>query len=145
MGMVREILANKGVHVYCIGKNATVLQAACVMNEHRIGALVVMDHDQVAGIFTERDVLQRVVAEQRDPVTTRVEEVMSPDVVCCTPQTTIEEARGAMKNRRLRHLPVIGADGKLHGLISIGDLNAYQEASHEQTLFLLHEYLYGRA
>jgi CBS domain-containing protein len=144
MGMVREILANKGSNVWIIGKDATVLQAARVMNEHRIGALVVMDQDQVVGIFTERDVLQRVVGEQRDPATTRVEEVMSTEVVCCTPQTTIEEARGAMKNRRLRHLPVLGADGMLLGLISIGDLNAYQEASHEQTLFLLNEYLYGR-
>jgi CBS domain-containing protein len=144
MATVRDILANKGGQVWTIGKQAAVQQAANLMNEHKIGALVVLHEEQVEGMFTERDVLRRIVGEYRDPAATRVEEVMTSDVVCCTPETSIDEARSAMKNRRIRHLPVIDADGRLHGLISIGDLNAFQAASQEQTIHLLHEYLYGR-
>jgi CBS domain-containing protein len=89
-------------------------------------------------------VLRRVVGEERAPATTRVEEVMTTEVACCTPQTPVEEARAAMKNRRIRHLPVIDGEACLSGLISIGDLNAYETARHEETIFWLHEYLYGR-
>jgi CBS domain-containing protein len=116
-----------------------------LMNEHRIGALVVVDAERIVGMFTERDVLMRVVAEQRDPASTLVADVMTTNVVCCTPETTLEEARGAMRDRRIRHLPVLGYDGRLIGLISIGDLNAKLQATQEQTLFLLTEYIYGRA
>jgi len=113
------------------------------MREHRIGCLVVFDQDQVAGIFTERDVLHRVVGEQRDPERATVGEVMTEEVVCCTPDTHLSEARAAMKNRRLRHLPVMDG-GRLLGLVSIGDLNAHLVADQEQTIFALHEYMYGR-
>ena len=95
-------------------------------------------------MFTERDVLRRVVGERRDPATTLVAEVMTTDVFCCTPETTLEEARGAMKNRRIRHLPLVDGDRRVMGIVSIGDLNAYHVNSQEKTIHLLHEYLYGR-
>jgi CBS domain-containing protein len=98
----------------------------------------------MAGMFTERDILQRVVGDQRDPARTTVGEVMTQEVVCCTPQTTIEEARLALKERRIRHMPVIDAEGHLLGMISIGDLNAYEAFSLEQTIFLMDEYIHGR-
>jgi CBS domain-containing protein len=144
MAIVREILADKGSQVWTVGKHATVQQAVNLMNEHKIGALVVTDQDQVEGIFTERDVLRRAVGEYRDPARTTVAEVMTVDLVCCRPETALDEARGAMKNRRIRHLPVLDEAGRLQDLISIGDLNAHQSASQEQTIYLLHEYLYGR-
>jgi CBS domain-containing protein len=144
MATVREILARKGAHVFTIGPGATVLEAALLMNEHKIGSLAVIDDGRVVGMFTERDVLQRVVVEQRDSGTTSVGEVMTTEIVCGTPATTIEEARGAMKNRRIRHLPLVDDDRRLLGMISIGDLNAYQTSDHEQTIYLLQEYLYGR-
>jgi CBS domain-containing protein len=144
MGTVREILARKGSQVWSVGKEATVLDAALLMNEHRIGALVVLEDGRVAGMFTERDVLQRIVAEQRDPVRTRVADVMTDEVICGTMETSLEEARGAMKNRRIRHLPLVDGDRRLLGLISIGDLNAHEATSQEQTIHLLQEYLYGR-
>ena len=145
MGTVRDILTRKGSQVFSIGPNASVLDAALLMNEHMVGSLVVIDDDRgVVGMFTERDVLRRVVGEQRDPATTRVAEVMSHEVACATPATTIEEARGAMKNRRIRHLPLVDGDRRLLGLISIGDLNAHEATSQEQTIHLLQEYLYGR-
>jgi CBS domain-containing protein len=143
MAQVREILQRKGPQVWTIGRDASVLQGAMLMNEHKIGALVVLDQGQISGMFTERDVLHRVVAQQRDPAHTTVADVMSAEVLCCSLDTSVDEARGAMRDKRIRHLPVV-ADGLLLGLISIGDLNAYQAAAQEQTIFLLSEYLYGR-
>ena len=144
MATVRDILSKKGCHIWLVGKDATVLQAALLMNEHKIGSLVVMDQDRIAGMFTERDILQRVVGDQRDPARTTVGEVMTQEVVCCAPQTTIEEARLALKERRIRHMPVIDGEGHLLGMISIGDLNAYEAFSLEQTIFLMDEYIHGR-
>jgi CBS domain-containing protein len=144
MTTIRELLRRKGSGVWTIHPSATVLEAALVMNEHRIGALVVEQDQQVIGIFTERDLLRRVVAERLIPKDTPVSEVMTADVVCCAPETDADEARGAMRDRRIRHLPVADDDGRLIGLISIGDLNAQQQAAQEHTLFLLHEYINGR-
>ncbi|HEV3146064.1 MAG TPA: CBS domain-containing protein [Gemmataceae bacterium] len=144
MAQVRELLERKGSHVLTIGPAASVLQAALLMNEHRVGALVVVEGGRVVGMFTERDVLMRVVGERRDPEATRVGEVMTAAVVCCSPETTVDEARGVMRDRRIRHLPVADADGRLLGLISIGDLNAQILAAQEQTVFLLTEYIQGR-
>ena len=141
---VRELLERKGAHVLTIGPAASVLEAAALMNEHRVGALVVVEGSRVVGMFTERDVLMRVVGERRDPDATRVEDVMTAAVVCCSPETTVDEARGVMRDRRIRHLPVADADGRLLGLISIGDLNAQLQATQEQTVFLLTEYIQGR-
>jgi IMP dehydrogenase len=144
MPTVSDLLALKGARVQTVGKDATVLQAAVLMNDHQIGALVVTEQERVAGMFTERDVLRRVVAEQRDPAQARVEQVMTRVVVCCRPQTSVDEARVVMKERRIRHLPVVDDAGRLLGLISLGDINAFDAASQERTIVLLHEYLYGR-
>lgn len=145
MTQVRKLLDQKGHSVWKIDVSATVFEAALEMNRHRIGALVVEHHGQVVGIFTERDLLRRVVAERRNPEETRVDEVMTEDVVCCSPETTAEEARTAMRERRIRHLPVAEDDNRLVGLISIGDLNAELQASQEHTLFLLHQYISGQS
>jgi len=144
MASVQDLLAIKGTHVLSVGTQATVLDGAVLMNEHKIGALVVIDHGRVAGMFTERDVLRRVVGERRDPASTRVEEVMTRDVVCCVPETSIDEASTVMKERRIRHLPVCGPDNELIGMISIGDVNAFHAHSQERTIHHLNEYLYGR-
>ncbi len=144
MTQIRQLLAQKGNSVWKIDVSATVYEAAIEMNRHRCGALVVESDEQVVGIFTERDMLRRVVAECRKPEETRVDEVMTADVVCCSPETTAEEARTAMRERRIRHLPVADEDGRLIGLISIGDLNAELQASQQHTLFLLHQYIHGQ-
>jgi CBS domain-containing protein len=144
MATVKDLLARKGnANIWSVGKEATVLQAAQLMNEHKIGALVVLENDALIGIFTERDVLKRVVVEQRPPATTHVKEVMTTGLACCKLDTPLEEARSAMKNRRIRHLPVIDEEGRMRGLISIGDVNAFDAAEQEHTIFLMNEYLSG--
>ena len=103
----------------------------------------VMDGGRVCGIFTERDILRRLVVARRDPSQTAVRDVMTAEVVCCKPHTTIDEARGVMKNRRLRHLPVLDGGGLLCGMVSIGDLNAYETNDKEMTIHFLQEYISG--
>ena len=143
MATVRDILAVKGTHVLSIGPAATVFDAAVLMNEHKTGSLVVIESGQVRGIFTERDILLKVVGQLRDPSQTRVGEVMTTEVVCCQLHTTVAEARGVMKNRRIRHMPVLDGDGGIGGLVSIGDLNAHEAHDQELTIHLLQEYIYG--
>lgn len=104
----------------------SALDAALLMNEHKNGALVVIDHGKVSGIFTERDLLRRVVGKRMDPTATKVHQVMTMQVICCRPDTGIEEVRLVLNNRRIHHLPVIDQEGRLEGVISIGDLNAWE-------------------
>jgi CBS domain-containing protein len=143
MANVNDILAGKGRHLITVSPQATVFAAAVLMNERKIGSLMVMEEGQLVGILTERDFLMRVVAGQRDVNTTQVGDVMTRDVVCCRPHTDLEEAKSVMKHRRIRHLPVVVESGEVVGLISIGDLNAYQVDYQERTIYLLQEYIHG--
>jgi CBS domain-containing protein len=122
-----------------------VLDAALLMNEHKIGSLLVMDGGQLVGIITERDLLQRIIAQRRDPAGTSVRDVMTVELVCCRTNTELDEARGVMKNRRIRHLPVVDEERRLLGLVSIGDLNAHLNHDQEVTIHVLTEYIQGRA
>ncbi len=142
MVKVKDILAKKGNFVAPIGKNNTVLEAAMEMNARRIGALVVTEGKNVVGIVTERDILRRLVAAQRDPEKTTVGEIMSSPVACCRTETTLEECRGVMTNKRIRHIPVV-EDNNLMGIITIGDLMAYEVEESQETILYLHEYIYG--
>lgn len=141
MATVGELLAKKGSHVHTVSPSATVLDATRTMNEHRIGGLVVTQEGRMVGIFTERDVLRRVVAEQRSPAAVSVAEVMTTDVICCPPSTTVEETSRIMRDERVRHLPVCDADGRVIGLVSIGDVNAFHAGVQEATIQLLSEYV----
>jgi CBS domain-containing protein len=145
MATVADILAVRGTHVLSTGPEATVLDAALRMNEHKVGSLLVMDESRLIGIITERDMLKRVLVSRRDPADMRVADVMTSELICCYPHTTLDEARGVFKNRRIRHLPVLGPDDQLIGMISIGDLNAYQSTDQERTICILEQYIYGRA
>ena len=148
MPTVQDVLTVKGDHgdqVLRISPDATVLDAVQSMNQHKVGALLVMHGDRVLGIFTERDVLRRVLGDQRQPNAVHVSEVMTTDVICVPPNTDLDEVGAIMKERRIRHLPVCDADGTLHGMISIGDVNAYHVSNQEMTITFLNEYIYGRA
>jgi len=144
MAEVRELLARKGRMVYCTEPGATVLEATLQMNAHHVGALVVMDGERVAGIFTERDVLSRVVAQERDPATTRVSEVMTADVIYGNLDTDLDEIAMAMTGRRIRHVPICDDEGRLLGLVSIGDINAWRTDGQREEIHYLSEYIHGR-
>jgi CBS domain-containing protein len=121
--LVEEVLAQKASsELVTVDASATVAEAVAVMTQRRVGAVVIKNEDGLAdGIFTERDVLVRVVHAERDAKTTPISMVMTRDVRFVTPGTTVEAALSLMHVNRHRHLLVI--DGpRLYGLISIGDL-----------------------
>ena len=144
MPSVMDVLSGKGSQVFTISADASVLEAALVMNEHKIGALVVSEGGHVHGMFTERDMLRRVVALRKDPAHTRVGDVMTDEVVVCEEGCDIEDARAIFRDRRIRHLPIVDQSGRLKGMLSIGDVNAFQLHKHEVHIHFLEEYLYGR-
>lgn len=143
MPTVQSILDRKGSAVASVDRTASVLQAAQLMNDKRIGAVVVVSGDRAVGIFTERDVMTRVVATRKEPEKTLVADVMTSPMAVCRRDTKIVECRTIMTQRRIRHLPVV-EDGKLYGLISSGDILAGEVAEQQATIEYLHEYLYGR-
>src|SRR5687768_5091401 len=106
MPTVQDILARKGDQVHTISPTATVLEATQRMNQHKIGALLVMQDGRPLGMFTERDVLRKVVAQLRNPADVSVADTMTTEVVCCEPDTDLEEAAAIMQQRKIRHLPV---------------------------------------
>jgi CBS domain-containing protein len=134
MPTVADLLAVKGSQIHTISPQASVLDAIRRMNQHQIGALVVMTSGRVVGMFTERDVLRRVMAEMQPPESVKVEHVMTDDVICCAPDMDIEDVSRIMSDRKIRH-----------GLISIGDVNAFYASAQEQTINYLTDYIYGRA
>jgi CBS domain-containing protein len=144
MPTAHDILNHKGFSVHVVKPATTVLDAVERMNQLRVGAVVVMDEGQVKGMFTERDVLMRVVGASRDPASVKVGEVMTKDVICVSPDTDMDEISSIMKNKRVRHIPVCDSEGDLLGLISIGDVNAVHASNQEMTITYLNEYIYGR-
>ena len=133
-GMTDAILA--------VGPGHTLREAARAMAQKKVGAAVVNDPEQPGpGIITERDILQRVVAQRRDSGQTPVREVMTTEVVCCEPRTPIEEVRGVMKNRRIRHLPVV-ENGALLSMISVRDLLREELHARREEIRYLKEYMF---
>jgi CBS domain-containing protein len=112
------------------------------MDRHRVGAILVMESGRIAGIFTERDVLSRVVAGGLDPNTTPIERVMTRDPITVASSTTVEEVMALFTNKRFRHLPVVD-DGLLVGLISIGDILRRMVDTHRHEAEQLKQYITG--
>lgn len=142
MPKAQSILDRKGSDVATVERKATVLDAAKTMNQRRIGAVVVTEGERVVGIFTERDILNRIVAAGKDPKTTPVGEVMTSPMACCRRDTSLADCKNVMSQKRIRHLPVV-EDGKLYGMISMGDILASEVSDKQAAIEYLHEYLHG--
>ncbi len=112
------------------------------MNRHRIGCVVVLDGERLVGIFTERDVLQRVVGGGIDPQGRCITDVMSRDPITISPEATIDDVMTLFTDRRCRHLPVV-AKGRLLGLISIGDVTRWMVDTHRAEAEHLKNYIAG--
>ncbi len=141
MATLGDLLATKGHEVLAVQPSDTVLQAANLMNERNIGGVVVLEGDRLAGIFTERDVLRRVVAAGLDPARTTVSQVMTTPVITCRPELSLEDCATLMTTRRVRHLPV-QQGSELTGLVTIGDLLAHKVSEQQATLEQMTQYLY---
>jgi CBS domain-containing protein len=106
MAVVRDLLNRKGTSIVSVAPTATVLEAARLMNDRSVGGLLVVDDaGALLGIFTERDILRRVVAAGLPPESTKVSDVFTRDVVTTTPDTSVDECGAIMSGRRVRHLP----------------------------------------
>jgi len=118
---VSAILESKNCTVFSVPSTVTVFEAVQEMNRRKVGAVLIVDGDKLAGIFTERDVLIRVVAADRDPKQTPVSHVMTRDPITITSSTTVEEVMDMHSGKHFRHLPVVD-NGRLSGIISVRDI-----------------------
>jgi CBS domain-containing protein len=143
MHTVSEILGEKDSAVIEIDGGATVFEAVKSMVEANVGALLVTDGEEIAGIFTERDYLRRIAVEGRRSRDTFVHEVMSSPVICVTPETGVDESMALMSDRRIRHAPVV-ADGALVGMVSIGDLVKFTSKRQSFQIQYLTDYIEAR-
>ncbi len=150
MNTVQFILETKGSEVATIEQDATVVQAAEMMARKGIGALVVTEGTKAVGIFTERDLMSKVVAARRGYEDTKVRDVMTSPVVCCRRDTPLTECESVMMDKGIRHFPIV-EDGRLLGLISARDLVAAKVTAKDSTIKTLetsieelNEYLYTK-
>ena len=121
--------------------SASILEAVQVMAEEGVGAVAVVDGDQLRGIFTERDVMLRGVLRERKSVETKVGEVMTTSVETTTDETPYEEALNFMLERHIRHLPIVSSDGHLKGMLSIRNLLEHMVQDLQRELHSLDQYL----
>lgn len=118
---VQAILGNKGAQIVSMSPQATIHEACRLLAEHRIGAILVLDGDRVAGMFSERDVVRAMTEKGGAALDIPVSEVMTRDVLTCKPEDSVDDIMAVMTARRVRHLPVL-AEGQLVGIVSIGDV-----------------------
>lgn len=143
MAVITEVLKEKGSAVIGVEPSASVYQAIEQMVENNCGSLLVMHDGDIAGIFTERDYLRKIALQGRTSHDTAVQEVMTSPVVVCEAGTEIDEALAMMTDRRIRHLPVVD-DGKVVGVVSIGDLVKFKTKEQEFRIGYLEDYIGAR-
>lgn len=144
MKNVEQILKAKSQHqtVYTINPDDSVLDALRLLAEKNVGALPVVENDQVVGIVSERDYARKLVLKGRSSAATPVRDIMSSPVVTVEPKQNLEYCMNLMTNRHLRHLPVVH-EGKLLGLLSIGDLVKETIAEQANLILQLEQYIRG--
>ncbi|MSU69273.1 MAG: CBS domain-containing protein [Opitutaceae bacterium] len=139
---VAVLLNRKGSAVTSVAASDTIADAVRVMNEKKIGSVLVTEGGFLVGIFTERDVLTRVVPSGVNPQTTKVKEVMTGKLETITPDTKLGEVMDLFSRLHCRHLPVI-VNGELLGLISIGDVSRWLADTHRAEAEHLRQYIAG--
>ena len=138
---VADILNAKGSEVISTGPTETVAVTACLLNDRRIGAVLVRDgEDSVIGVISERDIIRGIAVSGAGALDMEVRELMTSEVVSCKPTDTISEVMRVMTTRRFRHLPVM-EDGTLKGMISIGDVVKYRLEETETEARALRDYV----
>jgi CBS domain-containing protein len=143
MTTIRQLLREKGGQVWSIRPDTSVLDALEILAEHEVGALLVMEGELLRGIVSERDYTRKVERRGRSSADTRISEIMTPDPVCVSADDTIDQCMALMTARRIRHLPVL-EDGKLAGLVSIGDIVKAVIARQENLIEQMEQYIAGR-
>lgn len=140
MKPVSVLLAKRALPVCSVQPDDTVFQALQVLAEHEVGALVVMEGDQLVGVISERDYTRKVALQNKSSKDTLVRDIMTRDVLVVTPKTGTRACMQTMREKRIRHLPVVDA-GKVTGMISIRDIMDDLLEEHEQTIAQLESYI----
>ena len=141
-GNIDAILAKKGGEIFSIWPEATVFEAIEIMDQKNVGALLVMQGDRLVGMISERDYTRKVFLRGKRSRETRVDEIMSRDVTITSPNEPVEKCMRLMTEKRIRHLPVVD-DGKLRGVLSIGDLVKHIISTQSATIEHLESYIHG--
>lgn len=142
MPSVSEILEQKGGMVLSVDSTESVFDAICLMAEVNIGAILVKDNETISGIFTERDYLQRIALKSLSSKETKVSEVMTKPVISAEPGDSVQQCMETMTTCRCRHLPIV-ENGKLLGIVSIGDLVKRMLEEKQSEVEKLNEYITG--
>ena len=137
---VRQMLSDKGGAVVSITPDTSVFDALKVMNEKNIGVVLVMEDEELVGIFSERDYARKVILAGRSSKTTEVKELMTCKVYCIDPSRTIQDVMELMNEHRFRHVPVMESE-KVIGVLSSGDVMRGVDAEQKNTIDSLESYL----
>jgi CBS domain-containing protein len=140
---VRSVLKQKGPEVWSIDPEASVFDALALMAEKRIGALLVMSQEKLAGVISERDYARKVVLKGKESKKTRVSEIMTNKVISVSPDDTVEECMRIMTEGRIRHLAIIEGE-KIAGVLSIGDLVKWVISAQQKAIEQLQDYIHGK-
>ncbi|HYC36912.1 MAG TPA: CBS domain-containing protein [Usitatibacter sp.] len=143
MKTVAELLKAKPVRLVRVPPEASVLEAIKALAAENVGAVLVMSGDRLAGILSERDYTRKVVLKGRASDTTRVAEIMTPNVVCVSPRTTTRDCMALMTDKGIRHLPVLD-EGRVIGMVSIRDIVGDIIADQDFTIEQLEHYISGQ-
>ena len=142
MAKVSEILEHKGGMVLSVDMTETVLNAISLMAQVNVGAVLVQEDDTISGIFTERDYLQKIALKSLSSKDTKVSDVMTSPVISAEPGDSVQHCMETMTTCHCRHLPVV-ENGKLLGIVSIGDLVKKMLDEKQQEVDKLSEYITG--
>lgn len=134
----------KGGDIVTISPNVSVFEAIQLMDEKNIGSLLVLNaHGKIAGIFAERDCFRKVILAEKSTKEIQVKAVMTKKVIYVSPETTVDECMTQMTEKRIRHMPVLDNDGKILGIISIGDLVKFVASEQDAMIKNLEKYIEG--
>ncbi len=142
MKTVQQLLESKRQKVVSVAPDTTVLDTLKVMAEKEIGAVLVLDGERLAGIFSERDYARKVVLQGKSSKDTPVGEIMTEKLVCVSPDQTVDDCMGLMTDKRIRHLPVL-EHKKVIGVISIGDVVKEMLSEKEFVIKQLESYIHN--
>ncbi len=140
MKTVKNILQNKSIAIYSVTPSTSVLDALQVMMDKNISALLIIEDFELKGIFTERDYARKIILQGKSSRETLVEEVMTSELAIIKLSSTVDECMQIMTKKHIRHLPIV-EDGKVAGMISIGDLVKFVIEDQKQTIEQLQTYI----
>ena len=142
MKTVRQMISEKNSELLSVAPNETVFQALDLMREKDIGALLVLEDDQLVGIFSERDYARKVILLGKASKDTHVSQIMTSRVVFVKPENSVDECMALMTQKRIRHLPVV-ENGNVVGVISIGDIVKEMISEQQFIIEQLEQYIRG--